>query len=96
MSRQIDKMNRIIFQKNILDILLTRRYISLRILLAPPGVLDELSSLLLDSVFIPNAGPDDGQRGLFSEVELSVGFVVKGVCRPRICLRSISAEFPLV
>jgi hypothetical protein len=107
MSRQTNEMNRIIFQKKkkisnnritltFSSFLLTRRYISLRILLAPPGGLDELSSLLLDSVLIADAGPGDDHRGLFSRVELSVGFVVKGACRPRICFRSISAEFPFV
>jgi hypothetical protein len=47
----------------------------------------------LDSVLIAGTEPGDDHVKLLSDVELSVGLVVKGVCRPKICLRSISAEF---
>lgn len=78
------------------SLLLTRRYISLRNLFAPPGVFDELSSLWLDSVLIADAEPGDDQMELFSAAARSVGWVVRGAWRPRICFRSISLEFPLV
>ncbi len=79
---------------NNLDILiiLTRRNVSLRNLLVAPGVFDVLSSLLFDSVLIAGTDSGDGHVELFSCVEISVRLVVKGVCRPKICLRSISAE----